>query len=111
MCKDCGVSNPPLGVPWLVVITDSNLCHHWDLQTLKHMLRPWHAVSWRERKKKEGREDGGREGWRIAFLETVNISVLSLHPQFWDMHGRLYITSRPIFVGRCGLLIVRGFFP
>ena len=79
MCKDCGVSNPPLGVPWLVVITDSNLCHHWDLQTLKHMPRPWHAVSWRDRKKKEGREEGGREGWRIMFLETENISVLSLY--------------------------------
>ena len=61
MCKDCCVSNPPLGVSWLVVITDSNLCHHWDLQTLKHMPRPWHAISWRERGR-EGEREEGREG-------------------------------------------------
>ena len=86
MCKNCCVSNPPLGVPWLVVITNSNLCHHWDLQTLKHMPGPWHAISWRERGRERERE-GGREGGQEnhVFLETVNILVLSLqhfHTQF-----------------------------
>ena len=59
--KDRGVSNPPLCVPRLVVITDSDLCHHWDLQTLEYMPRPGHAIPSRQSGWVGGRE-GGREG-------------------------------------------------
>ena len=64
MGKDRGVSNPPLCVPRLVVITDTDLCYHWDLQTLKYVPWPGHAISRRQSGWGEGEEGEEGEGKR-----------------------------------------------